>query len=54
MGATLSRDLEARPKGIQVREDEGWTLPEMREMEYLKQGGNLEENAKEVRVRWGD
>jgi len=48
---TVSRILsfEALPRGIQVPEGVGLTLPEMRE----KEGGNLEENVKEVRVRDG-
>ena len=52
---TVSRILsfEALPRGIQVPEGEGLTLPEMREKEQLKEGGNLEENVKEVRVRDG-
>jgi trehalose 6-phosphate synthase/phosphatase len=49
---TVSRILsfEALPRGIQVPEGEGLTLPEMRD---LKEGGNLEENVKDVRVRDG-
>ena len=40
---TVSRILsfEALPRGIQVPEGEGLTLPEMREIEHLKEGGNL-------------
>ena len=51
----MSRILsfEALPRGIQVPEGEGLTLPEMREQEHLKEEGHLEENVKEARVRDG-
>jgi len=52
---TVSRILsfEVLPRGIQVPEGEGLTLLEMREIEHLKERGNLAQNVKEERVRDG-